>query len=115
MRAREFISQRGAAGRKPTSTGKEKATVRSNSPQQVGRTMGKQAGMFVKRARPASARMTTRLEMAEMVATQARVIAVLRDSGDERLAERLALCMKVSVGRCSDGGRPWTFRSAGCS
>ena len=59
--------------------------------------------------------MTTRRQMAEMVATQVRVIAVLRDSGDERVADRLALCMNARAGRRSDDGRPWTCRSAGCS
>src|SRR4051794_36727557 len=59
--------------------------------------------------------MTTRLEMTEMVATQARVIAVLRESGDERLADRLTRCMNARVDRCSDGGRPWTCRPPGCS
>jgi hypothetical protein len=59
--------------------------------------------------------MTTRRQMAEMVGKQVRVITALRDSGDERMANRLAQCMKARVGRCLDGGRPWTCRSPGCS
>src|SRR3954452_288386 len=59
--------------------------------------------------------MTTRLQMAEMVSTQERVIAALREGGDERLADRLAHCLKARIGRRSDDGRPWTCRSAGCS
>src|SRR5689334_18199367 len=59
--------------------------------------------------------MTTRHQMTEMVAMQERVIAALRDSGDERLADRLARCLRARVGRRSGDGRPWTCRSAGCA
>jgi hypothetical protein len=59
--------------------------------------------------------MTTRLQMAEMVATQERVIAALREGGDERLADRLAHCLRARIGRRLDDGWPWTCRSAGCS
>jgi hypothetical protein len=59
--------------------------------------------------------MTTRRQMAEMIAMQARVIAALRGSGDERSVDRLVRCMEARLGRRSGDGRPWTCRSAGCS
>lgn len=59
--------------------------------------------------------MTTHRQMAEMVTMQQWVIAVLRRSGDEHVADRLERCLGARVDRQSADGRPWTCRSAGCA
>jgi hypothetical protein len=52
MRAWEFITRRSmvGGGHEPTNAEREKATVRSIPPQQIGRASGKQAGKAAEHA-----------------------------------------------------------------
>jgi hypothetical protein len=51
----------------------------------------------------------------EAAAIQHAVIAALQSTGDLAVADRLERCMHARHGRRSDGGWPWTCRSAGCA
>ncbi len=56
---------------------------------------------------------STRVALAEAEATQSRVIAALRASGDSTNADRLLRCQMARSAR-RGGGWPWRYRSAGC-